>query len=194
MIAAFERLDAAGIEIDILIDNVGIQANAIGPGYMLTEMNRARDRKRELRQLGEERHPRPSAGVARTNWPPPPCSWHRPRPTMSTDRSSMWTADCSPFSRGVKGEGALSDPVFRGADAFTSSVVAGRAAGRPRRPRLSQDRDRFCGHGKVLVAPAGSRLRCVLTSRMPVAVSSGQWSAKTDTFYGHATAFAMRLR
>ena len=45
----------------------GIQANAIGPGYMLTDMNQALDRQPRLRRLGEGAHPVQALGAARAS-------------------------------------------------------------------------------------------------------------------------------
>ena len=46
----------------------GIQANAIGPGYMVTEMNKALVENPELRRLGQGTHAGHSAGASRRNW------------------------------------------------------------------------------------------------------------------------------
>jgi gluconate 5-dehydrogenase len=71
----------------------GIQANAIGPGYMLTDMNRRWSRTRPSTP-GSRGGPRPGAGAGRTSSSAPRCSWRRRRPTTSTARSSTSTAGC----------------------------------------------------------------------------------------------------
>ena len=45
----------------------GIQANAIGPGYMLTDMNQALVDEPGLRRLGRRAARRPGAGASRAS-------------------------------------------------------------------------------------------------------------------------------
>ena len=55
----------------------GIQANAIGPGYMLTDMNEALVNNPEFNAWVIGAHARAALGRARRNWSAPPCSWPR---------------------------------------------------------------------------------------------------------------------
>ena len=58
----------------------GIQANAIGPGYMLTDMNQALV-DNPTSTPGSRAARRRSAGASRTNWSARRSSWPRPPPT-----------------------------------------------------------------------------------------------------------------
>ena len=68
-----------------------IQANAIGPGYMLTDMNEALI-DNPSSTPGSRAAPRRGAGASPRSWSAPPSSSPRRPPTTSTARSSTSTA------------------------------------------------------------------------------------------------------